>query len=125
MVLTQDIRGLLADRVERKLAGRRVKRAVIDAAVERVVAALAKAPPTPNEDALVMALSAASLPDLASRVSAALARGGIVPLEMAHARAGRHAVVTMRVTMAQRGPVEGIAAELGARATALSAGELA
>jgi len=125
MVLTQDIRGPLADRVERKLAGRRIKRAVIDAAVERVVAALATAPATPNDDALVMALSAASLPDLASRVSAAFARGGVVPFEMAHARAGRHAVVTVRIPVAQRGLVEGIAQELGARVTSLDAGEMA
>src|SRR5688572_1069237 len=113
----EELRRTLAERVARKVDGHRIDRRVIDATVDRVVAALdagdaaaasapaASAPAAsraPDAAMLLAAVSARSTPDLASRVRAALEREGVRDVELGRGSAGRHSVVTLRAPAAAR-----------------------
>ena len=123
MVLSHAERDDLIARVERKLARRRVPGAVVADAVDRVVRALAErepVPPAPAESAertmTVAAVSADSMPDLASRLRRALATAGASIGELGSATEGRHTVVTLELENGQSDALRAAVAQLGARA---------
>ena len=126
MVLSHAERDDLIARVERKLARRRVPGAVVADAVDRVVRALAErepAPPAPRVPAesaertmTVAAVSADSMPDLASRLRRALATAGASIGELGSATEGRHTVVTLELENGQSDALRAAVAQLGARA---------
>ena len=114
MALTQDTRRTLAERIERKVAGRGISRAAIEAAVDDVLAAL-PSPPEPGvgeAPALVGAFASPTAPDLGSRVRRVLEGEGVVLLGLGSATSGRHTVVTVRVPQAARAALERTAAQL-------------
>ena len=117
MVLSLSERDDLIARVERRLARRRVHRTIIADAVDRVASALASrdegtVAPTPGA---IVAVSADSMPDLASRLRGALAAHGGSIGELGSATEGRHTVVTLLLGRDQEGIVEKAATDLGAR----------
>jgi|SRR5688500_16090707 len=128
----EELRRTLAERVARKVDGHRIDRRVIDATVDRVVAALdagdaatASAPAAsraPDAAMLLAAVSARSTPDLASRVRAALEREGVRDVELGRGSAGRHSVVTVRAPAAARAALERIAARDGLSLSFLDSG---
>ena len=71
------------------------------------------APGAPGPE-LVAAFTAASAPDLASRLRRALAERGVTPSALATASAGRHTVVTVSVA-SDRAALEQAASAAGAR----------
>jgi hypothetical protein len=121
MASREDVRQALIQRVSRKVSGHGVARRSVEGAVDRVLAALpegalssAGAPAT-----RVVIFSATSAPDLASRARLILERGGATISDMGSATAGRHNVVTLRVSGVSPSDIERAAAELGAAVTML------
>lgn len=115
MPLSQSERDLLLARVQQKLTTRRVNCSAVEAIVDQVAALL----DLPDETALtassLLAFSAESMPDLASRVRRQLAQAGVTPLESGVATVGRHTVLTMRVPSAALAQAESAASALGVR----------
>ena len=111
-----------------RVAGRGVSRAAVDAAVGSVMAALdarsAGAPaansPAPAGSTLVAAVTARSLPDLASRLRAALGREGVTVGSIGIAAAGLHHVATLEIAGASRPALEAAARALGAQVSIVS-----
>ena len=121
MSLTQHDRRSLAERVAKRVAGHGIPRRAVESAVEHVAAALSRsespvagAAEATSGPELVAAFTAASAPDLASRVRRVLADRGITPSGLATATAGRHTVVTLAVA-ADRAALEQVATAAGAR----------
>lgn len=119
MPFSQSDREFLIARVQQKLTTRRASRCAIAEVVDHVAARL----DLPDESVAtvttssmcVVAVSAASVPDLASRVRAHLAPEGIASVEHGTATVGRHTVVVMRIAETELARVEAVAAALGAR----------
>ena len=129
----EDLRRTVADRVAQRVAGRGVSRAAVDAAVTSVLAALeARSASTPAYEAsgsaapsgsapmLVAAVTARSLPDLASRLRSSLARGGVTVGPIGIAAAGLHHVATLEIPGTARGALETAATALGAQLSIVS-----
>jgi len=114
MTLSQDDRGELVSRVEQRLGGRGVSRAAIQEAVDRVLAKLVLPDEAPRVSQTLFALTAQSMPDLASRVRHKLSSAGIEPSESGVATVGRHTVMTVRARNDSHTQIETIARELGA-----------
>ena len=115
-----EIRRTLAERVARRVQGHGISRASVDAAVTTVLHALQTTPtpaerttPSGRESLVIAAFSGRSVPDLASRVRAALAREGVTPDTLGSATAGNHNVVTVRLAESARGASERAASALG------------
>ena len=110
MALTHDTRRALAERVQRKVEGRGISRQVIEDAVARVADALDQQWSTSSRDAesgsIVAVFTAASAPDLSSRIRAALMAEAVTPLAIGSGTAGRHTVATVRLASAARAAVE-------------------
>jgi hypothetical protein len=124
----EDLRRTVADRVAQRVAGRGVSRAAVDAAVGSVMAALdarSSGAPAANPGAsagptLVAAVTARSLPDLASRLRAALGREGVTVGSIGIAAAGLHHVATLEIASSARPALEAAARALGAQASIVS-----
>lgn len=123
---SEDLRRTVADRVAQRLAGRGVSRATVDSAVGSVLAALdargvgAGPEGRAADAALVAAVSAMSVPDLASRLRSALSRDGITVGPIGIAAAGLHHVATLEIPPSARPALERAAASLGGRASIVS-----
>ena len=119
---SDDLHRTLVDRVARRVEGRGVSRAAVDAAVGSVLAALDRAPAASAAPAetLVAAVTARSTPDLASRLRGALAREGIEAGEIGIAASGLHNVATLRIAAAARPQLERAATALGATVSVVS-----
>ena len=118
------VRRALRERVARKVAGSGISSRAIERAVDAVIAAL---PDTAALDAtagpeVIIALSARSVPDLGSRVRAALQKEGVAVSEVAVATAGQHTVVTLRAPAAARDRIGRIAEGQKASFTIIDAG---
>ena len=127
------MRRALRERVARKVAGSGISPRAIERAVDAVVAALppdAAASNPLSSPEIIVALSARSVPDLGSRVRAALAKDGVLVADVAVASAGQHTVVTLRAPASARGKIAQVAAALKASFTVVegngpaSAGEV-
>ena len=118
MALTHDMRRALAERVQRRVEGRGIPRHVIEDAVARVGDALDQLSPASPSDAsrapIVAVFTAASAPDLGSRVRAALQAESVAPLAMGSSTSGRHTVATVRLAADARPAAERAAARLSA-----------
>jgi hypothetical protein len=122
MVLSSSERDDLVLRVERALARApgpvRARRALVRAAVDDTLGALARRASTAAPDATPVraaaVLAGASMPDLASRARRALEAAGVAPLGLATAREGRHTVVTVEVNPSHEQAVREVARALGA-----------
>jgi hypothetical protein len=117
MQLSKGDREALIRRVEERVGARGVTRASIEAAVDQVVARLPVPDETSVSDGILVALSAESMPDLASRVRRKLSGAGISTTDSGVATSGRHTVVALRIPSGARESLEAIAREIGARAT--------
>jgi len=119
MALTHDTRRALAERVQRKVEGRGISRQIIEDAVARVGDALDQQSPTSSRDAdgapIVAVFTAASAPDLSSRVRAALMAEAVTPLAIGSGTSGRHTVTTVRLASNAR-----VAAERAAKRLSVS-----
>jgi hypothetical protein len=103
----------LVRRVTERVAHRRVDGALVRSVVDRVVGALATRDVAPVRGRAVVVVSAESMPDLASRLRAALPS---VELQgAAVAREGRHTVVVAHVDAAGMDSVRIAAQAIGAR----------
>ena len=133
------IRRSLRDRVAKHVAGKGISGSAIDRAVDAVVEALpadvientpgsaaagpARSPQPAARSAVpagdgelqevVLAVTAVSVPDLASRVRRTLDTAGVRVSDAATATAGRHTVVTVRVRADARAAAEQAAAAAG------------
>jgi hypothetical protein len=124
----EDLRRTVADRVAQRVAGRGVSRAAVDAAVGSVMAALdarssgapAASPGASAGPTLVAAVTARSLPDLASRLRAALGREGVTVGSIGIAAAGLHHVATLEIASSARPALEAAARALGGQASIVS-----
>ena len=109
-----------------RVAGRGVSRAAVDAAVGSVIAALdARSGGSPSAGAgpgpmLVAAVTARSVPDLASRLRSALGREGVTVGSIGIAAAGLHHVATLEIASASRPALEAAARALGAQVSIVS-----
>ena len=113
MAWSQQDREALSARVERKLAGRHITRDAIRATVEQVCSAMdSSGTPAPEPDVIVV-MSAASTPDLASRLRQRLERDGVPVVETGIATAGRHTVCAIRVRTSDEARVRHVAQEFG------------
>ena len=121
MKLSQGDRTALISRVEQRLGGRAVSRAAIVNAVDQVLAGLSLPDESPVAGESLFALSAESMPDLASRVRQRLSTSNVAPLESGTATAGRYTVVTLRGPASARELLGEIARALGATFTVLAA----
>ncbi|HEX6049260.1 MAG TPA: hypothetical protein VFZ21_08325 [Gemmatimonadaceae bacterium] len=119
MALTHDARRALAERVQRRVEGRGIPRQVIDDAVTRVADALDQYALPPRSDQaegdaapgpIVAVFTAPSMPDLGSRVRAALEREAVTPLAFGLGASGRHTVAAVRLTADARPAAERAAA---------------
>ena len=123
---SDDLHRTLVDRVARRVEGRGVPLAAVDAAVGSVLAALERrersAPAAPAGE-VVAAVTARSLPDLASRLRAALARAGVTVGPIGIAAAGLHHVATLRIPAAARPALDAAAATLGATVSVVAGEE--
>jgi hypothetical protein len=121
---SEDLRRTVADRVAQRVAGRGVSRATVDSAVGSVLAALdARGAGTEVRSAqptLVAAVSARSMPDLASRLRSALARDGVSVGAIGIAAAGLHHVATLEIPDSIRPALERVAAALGGQVSIVS-----
>ena len=116
----EEIRRTLAERVARRVQGHGITRASVDAAVAKVLGALdasgegtspTSAAPA-DQPGIVATLSGRSVPDLASRVRAALEHEGVSVQTIGSAMAGNHNVVTLHVSSDARPAVERVARTL-------------
>ena len=115
MVVSQAEREELIRRVTRRVTGRPAADALVRGAVDRVVAALEARPAAlaPAGERVVV-ITAASTPDLASRLQAAIGDRGVLR-GPAVASEGRHTVVVGRVAAGQLEAVRAAAERVGAR----------
>lgn len=113
MALSPHDREALSVRVERKLAGRRIPREAIRAAVEHVCSAIDSSGTTESDPDVVLVMSAPSTPDLASRLRRRLEAEGVAPLESGIGAAGRFTVCTLRVRSTDEPRLRRIADALG------------
>jgi hypothetical protein len=107
-----------------------VSRAAVDSAVGSVLAALdareggavmaATAPASVPSATLVAAVTARSLPDLASRLRAALGREGLTVGSIGIATAGVHQVATLELPASGRPALDAACRALGARLSIIS-----
>jgi len=125
----EDLRRTVADRVAQRVAGRGVSRAAVESAVGSVFTALEQRGSVPGAAAistsatsdtgtgtmLVAAVTARSLPDLASRLRSALAREGVTVGSIGIAVSGLHNVATLEIASAARPALEAAARTLGAQ----------
>jgi hypothetical protein len=132
-----EIRRTLAERVNRRVQGHGISRASVDDAVDKVLQSLGAAGANPASEAgdssrastpvssnaksgarqVLVALSARSVPDLASRVRTALAKDGITVGAIGTAMAGNHNVVTYSLDESARPAIERVATSLTASLT--------
>ena len=133
MTLRPDIRRALTERVGQRVAGRGVPQAVVDDAVRRVVeqiessqagSQVASNPRPDGQSSFLAAVSARSIPDLASRVRRGLERDGIAVTDVGHGTAGQHTVVTLRLPAAARPALERLAEQHRFSLSLLSSDEL-
>ena len=111
-----------------RVAGRGVSRAAVDAAVGSVMAAIdartggaaTAAPDVGSGTMLVAAVTARSLPDLASRLRSALGRDGVSVGSIGIAAAGLHHVATLEIASAARPALEAAVRALGAQLSIVS-----
>jgi hypothetical protein len=120
MQLSKGDREALIRRVEERVGARGVTRASVEAAVDQVVSRLPVPDEAPASDGIVIALSAESMPDLASRVRRKLVSMGIDSADSGVATSGRHTVVTLRVPAGARESLDAIARDIGAHATVIA-----
>jgi hypothetical protein len=124
MALTHDTRRALAERVQRRVAGRGISRQVIDDAVARVGDALEPLSPASAGDlvagSIVAVFTAPSAPDLGSRVRAALHEESVSPLGMGTSTSGRHTVATVRLDASACSAAERAATRLSASVSFVS-----
>lgn len=96
-----------------RVAGRGISRKAVDDVVGRVLDTLAAAErsraPSAAAGSVVAALTARSVPDLASRTRRDLEGAGIVIEEMGIGSAGQHTVVTVRLPASARSDLERLA----------------
>jgi hypothetical protein len=117
-----ELRRLLSEKVASRVAGRGIPQSAVDDAVQRVIDALAASGDLPRTTTpagpssaerppatMIAALSARSVPDLASRVRRDLEREGIVLEEMGLGAAGQHTVVAVKVSATARPALERLA----------------
>jgi hypothetical protein len=111
-----EIRRTLAERIARRVQGHGISRASVDGAVDKVLGALSEAQDGPAPGAsrpvgslVVAAVTGRSVPDLASRVRAALAKEGVAVGAIGSATAGNHNVVTLSVDGPARAALERVA----------------
>ncbi|HJU90690.1 MAG TPA: hypothetical protein VJ672_14965 [Gemmatimonadaceae bacterium] len=108
-----DERRALSDAVMARVAGRGISRKAVDDVVGRVLDTLAAAErsraPSAAAGSVVAALTARSVPDLASRIRRDLEGAGIVIEEMGIGSAGQHTVVTVRLPASARSDLERLA----------------
>ena len=112
----------------KRVAGRGVSRAAVDAAVGSVMSALdARTGGIADVQAnggigptLVAAVTARSVPDLASRLRATLAREGVTVGPIGIAAAGLHHVATLEIASSARHALEAAARALGAQLSIVS-----
>ena len=123
MQLSQGDRNELISRVEQRLGGRAVSRATVQSAVDQVLAGLALPDESSTKPQVIFAVSAESMPDLASRVRQKLDLAGAELLESGTATVGRYTVVTLRAPDTLREPIEQAARELGAHVTIVPGGD--
>ena len=115
MASREDVRHALIERVSRKVSGHGIARRSVEGAVDRVLSAIpANLDAAESTAPQVAVLSAASAPDLPSRVRRVLDRHGARILAMGTGTAGRHTVVTVRLASGSGGVLDRAAAELGA-----------
>ena len=134
MAAPRDVRQALIQRVSRKVSGHGIARRSIEGAVDRVLAALpadmaprtrapvvdgAARPSASSRPPIVAVLSAASVPDLASRARHLLAREGHRVLASGAGAAGRHTVLTVKLAAGAESALERASRELGASLTVL------
>lgn len=114
---SEDLRRTVADRVAQRVAGRGVSRATVDSAVGSVLAALdartGSSEGRAAEPTLVAAVTARSMPDLASRLRSTLSRDGVSIGSIGIAAAGLHHVATLEIAASARPALERAAAALG------------
>jgi hypothetical protein len=96
--------------VQRKVEGRGISRQVIEDAVARVGDALDEQSSASSRDAdsrsIVAVFTAASAPDLSSRIRAALMAEAVTPLAIGSGTSGRHTVTTVRLAGDARAAAE-------------------
>ena len=123
MALTHETRRALAERVQRRVEGRGISRQVIDDAIARVADALDQYALPPRlgraegdaaPRSIVAVFTAPSMPDLGSRVRAALEREAVTPLAMGIGASGRHTVAAVRLTADARPAAERAATQASA-----------
>jgi len=119
------VRHALRERVARKVAGSGISLRAIERAVDAVVAALPAERTTAvrgdGEPEIIVTLSARSVPDLGSRVRAALKNEGVAVSEVAVASAGQHTVVTLRAPASARDGIARVADGQSASFTVIDA----
>ena len=125
----EDLRRTVADRVAQRVAGRGVSRAAVDSAVGSVLSALetrsggttaVSTPTAAPATMLVAAVTARSIPDLASRLRSALGREGLTVGSIGMAAAGLHHVATLEVPASGRPALEAACRALGAQLSIVS-----
>jgi hypothetical protein len=131
----EELRRTVADRVAQRVAGRGVPRAAIDSAVTSVLKALDARTGAPSAvglgaagapaTVLVAAVTARSLPDLASRLRSALGREGLTVGSIGIAAAGLHHVATLEIPSSGRPALEAACRALGAQLSIVSEGDAA
>jgi hypothetical protein len=122
MLVSPAEREELIRRVSRQVSGGNVAATVVASAVDRVIALLTATPESPATPGRVAVVTGESMPDLASRLRAAL--GAAVPLgDAAVATEGRHTVLVARIKDAEVSPVRDAAERIGARLVMRDASE--
>lgn len=124
----EDLRRTVADRVAQRVAGRGVSRAAVESTVASVLDAIEArdaGSPDVRRDAgsgtmLVAAVTARSVPDLASRLRTALAREGTTVGSIGIAAAGLHHVATLEIASSARPALEAAVRALGAQLSIVS-----
>jgi hypothetical protein len=112
MTMTSETsRNALSARVYQRVAAHGVSRTVVDDAVRQVLLAIASrgGSPPASESSFVVAVTARSLPDLASRLRRDLEQEGVVILDIGIGSAGQHTVVTLRLHASARPAMERVA----------------
>lgn len=116
---SDEIRRTLAERVARRVQRHGISRASVERAVDKVLVALSSAETAPAPSAsrpqapsVLAALTGRSIPDLASRVRAALVTEGVQVGAIGSAAAGNHNVVTLSVDEPSRAALERVAEAL-------------
>ena len=114
MVFSSADRDELIKRVEHKLGRTHVRRALIGDVVDRTLGALAATSADCTSTSVTVIVSAASVPDLASRLRRAAEQESILVDGLSSATEGRHTVVTMRAAEQQVGVLRAAAERIGA-----------